>query len=74
VNWGLDFAMSVTFIGMVIPYLKTQQMLVAVLVAGVMSLLAHPLPHQLGLIVAALAGVVAGFSTEKLKLKGVRDE
>jgi 4-azaleucine resistance transporter AzlC len=73
-NWGLDFAMSVTFIGMVIPYLKTQPMLVAVLVAGVTSLFAHPLPHQLGLIVAALAGVVAGFSTEKLKLKGVRDE
>ncbi|HAJ58820.1 MAG TPA: branched-chain amino acid ABC transporter permease [Cyanobacteria bacterium UBA8543] len=68
-NWGLDFAMSVTFIGMVIPYLKTQPMLVTVLVAGVISVLAHPLPYQLALIVAALAGVVAGLSAEKLQTK-----
>jgi 4-azaleucine resistance transporter AzlC len=73
-NWGLDFAMSVTFIGMVIPYIKTQSMLVTVLVAGVVSLLAHSLPHQLGLIVAALAGAITGFSIEKLQIKGTCDE
>jgi hypothetical protein len=45
-------------------------MLETVLVAGVVSLLAHSLPHQLGLIVAALAGAIAGFSIEKLQIKG----
>lgn len=63
-SWGLDFAMSVTFIGMVIPYVKTSPMLVAVLFAGVMSILAHGLPHQLGLIVAAMTGIAAGVLVE----------
>lgn len=68
-HWGLDFAMSATFIGMVIPYLINQPMIVAVLVAGVVSILAHGLPHQLGLMVAAIAGIVAGVITEKFIVK-----
>jgi 4-azaleucine resistance transporter AzlC len=63
-NWGLDFAMSATFIGMVIPYLTNQPMVVTVVVAGLVSLLAHSLPHQLGLMVAAIAGIAAGAWTE----------
>lgn len=69
-SWGLDFAMSVTFIGMVIPYLINQPMIVAVLVAGITALLAHGLPHQLGLMVATLAGIVAGVLWERWQ-KGV---
>lgn len=64
-EWGLDFAMTVTFIGMTIPYLKTRPMWMATAIAGCMSLLTHGLPHQLGLIVAAIAGVVAGVWAEK---------
>ncbi len=64
--WGLDFAMPVTFIGMVIPYLKNRPMWAAVVVAGGVALLAYPLPHKLGLIVAALAGILAGVIAEKL--------
>jgi 4-azaleucine resistance transporter AzlC len=69
-SWGLDFAMSVTFIGMIIPYLINLPMLVAVFVAGVSSLFTHSLPHQLGLMVAALLGITAGVLCEKLNLKG----
>lgn len=68
-NWGLDFAMSVTFIGMVIPYVTNVPMVATVLFAGIMSLLAHRLPHQSGLIVAALAGVIAGVVCEQFKLR-----
>lgn len=64
--WGLDFAMPVTFIGMVIPYLKTRPMALATIVAGAVALLAHPLPHNLGLIVASLAGIGAGMFFETL--------
>lgn len=64
-NWGLDFAMSVTFIGMVIPYLKTKPMYCSVIVAGIVALLAHGLPHQLGLMVAAIAGIAAGIVSER---------
>lgn len=66
-SWGLDFAMSVTFIGMVIPYLKNRSMLIAVVVSGVMALLTQNLPHQSGLIVAAMAGIIAGMLSKKTK-------
>lgn len=65
-EWGLDFAMSVTFIGIVIPYLKTRPMLVAIIAAGLAAVIANPLPHKLGLIVAAVIGIAAGVYTEKL--------
>ncbi|HEY9644446.1 MAG TPA: AzlC family ABC transporter permease [Coleofasciculaceae cyanobacterium] len=63
--WGLDFAMSATFIGMVIPYVQNKPMLATVVIAGGVALLAHGLPHQLGLMVAAIAGITAGMLTEK---------
>jgi 4-azaleucine resistance transporter AzlC len=66
-NWGLDFAMSVTFIGMMIPYLVSRPMVVTVVVSGIVALLTVEMPHKLGLIVAAIAGVIAGFSCEQLQ-------
>jgi 4-azaleucine resistance transporter AzlC len=63
--WGLDFAMPVTFIGMTLPYLKNRPMVATALVAGVASLLAWSMPHKLGLIVAAMAGIAAGLLVEK---------
>ena len=63
---GLDFAMPVTFIGMVIPYLKNRPMWATTIVAGLVALVAYPLPHKLGLILAALAGIVAGVIVEAL--------
>jgi len=68
-TWGLDFAMSVTFIGMIIPYLKSRPMWVAVLLAGVTALLAQPLPHKLGLMVATLAGISGGLIFELVQRK-----
>jgi 4-azaleucine resistance transporter AzlC len=65
-NWGLDFAMSVTIIGMLVPYLKNKPMFVAGAIAGVISLFCHSLPHNLGLIVAAIAGIAAGIYGEKI--------
>lgn len=62
--WGLDFAMPVTFIGMMIPYLQSRPMAASVGVAGIVALLVYPLPHNLGLIIAALAGIVAGVLLE----------
>lgn len=62
--WGLDFAMVATFIGMTIPYLTNRPMVTAVIVAGVTALVARTLPHQLGLMVAAIAGISAGMAIE----------
>jgi 4-azaleucine resistance transporter AzlC len=63
---GLDFAMSVTFLGMLAPTIKTRPILAAVLVASATALLTYSLPNQLYLIVAALAGIVAGLIAENL--------
>jgi 4-azaleucine resistance transporter AzlC len=63
-DWGLDFAMVVTFIGMTIPYLVTRPMVATVVVAGITALLARSLPHQLGLMVAAIAGITTGLVLE----------
>lgn len=64
-SWGLDFALIVTFIGMVTPGLRSRPTAVSALVAGIAAILFAGLPNQLGLIVAALTGVVAGMLAER---------
>ena len=64
--WGMDVAMIVTFIGMTIPYIRIKPMVVTVLVAGTVSVLTWQMPYKLGLIIAAILGVLAGISTEKI--------
>ncbi|EDX87135.1 AzlC protein [Synechococcus sp. PCC 7335] len=65
-DWGSDFAMSVTFIGMIVPYVKNKPMSIAVGIAGVTALLGYGLPHKLGLMVAAITGISAGMLCEKM--------
>jgi 4-azaleucine resistance transporter AzlC len=64
-NWGLDVAMPVTFIGMIIPFVKTIPMVVCVLTAGAASLLTLSLPYKLGIIVSAFVGIAAGIAAER---------
>lgn len=63
-GWGLDFAMTVTFIGIVIPLIRTRPMLVSVVVSGACALLTYDMPNKLGLIVAAVAGIMSGVIAE----------
>ncbi len=65
-RWGLDFAMPATFIGIVIPYLISKPMWAAVITSGTVSIIAAGLPHKLGLMLAALTGVMVGMACEKL--------
>jgi 4-azaleucine resistance transporter AzlC len=73
-TWGLDFALPITFIGMVIPYLKDRPMVAAVIVSGVAAVLTYPMPNKLGLMVAALAGIAAGIALETLSTGQVAGE
>lgn len=68
-GWGLDFAMVAAFIGMTIPYLKDTPTYTAVLAAGLSALAFHGLPHQLGLITAAIIGMLVGYAVETLQLR-----
>lgn len=64
-SWGLDFALVVTFIGMLVPMIKGRPTLAAVLVAGAAALLGNGLPNQSGLLLAALLGIAAGVAAER---------
>ena len=66
-DWPLDFALPLTFIAMVVPVLKNRPMIAAALSAGIVSLLAYSLPFKLGLILAALTGIVVGTVLEGRK-------
>lgn len=61
---GLEFAMVVTFIGIVVPMVKTRPMLLCAIVAGIVSVLGKGIPNNGGLMLAALAGIVAGVMLE----------
>jgi 4-azaleucine resistance transporter AzlC len=69
-SWGLDFAMPATFIGMVLPYLRSKPMWFAVGVSGLTAILTNSLPHKIGLMIAALAGVAAGIYIENILNNG----
>ena len=64
-SWSLDFALPLTFIAMVMPVLKNRPSILAALSAGMVALLAYSLPYKLGLILAALIGIVVGTILEK---------
>jgi 4-azaleucine resistance transporter AzlC len=66
-QWGLDFAMAVTFIGIVVPLVRSLPMVVCAVVAGTAAVLLKSLPSNLGLLAAALAGIVAGLIAEALR-------
>jgi len=59
-EWPLDFALPLTFIAMVVPILKNRPMIASALSAGAVALLAHNLPFRLGIILAALTGILVG--------------
>ena len=67
--WSLDFAVTLTFIGLLVPAVRTRADLAAGIVATAVALLAAGLPYRLALVVAAVAGIAAGLFVEK---KGAR--
>jgi|SRR5579884_167147 len=62
--WSLDFAAPLTFIALVVPLLADRASVAAAAVAGAVSVLALHAPLRLGLVAAAVAGVLAGLLLE----------
>ena len=62
--WGLDFAMTATFIGILAPLVKSRPMLACALAAAAASLATASLPNRLGLLIGGLAGIAAGLIIE----------
>lgn len=72
--WGLDFAMIATFVGIVVPMLRNRPQIAAALVAAVTALIFHDLPYKLGLMAAALAGIVVGVALERYQRSPLQQE
>ena len=64
-SWGLDFTLALTFIAMVIPILKDRPNVAAALSAGIVAVIANPLPYKTGLMLAAITGIAVGLILEK---------
>lgn len=79
-EWGLEFAMVATFIGIITPYLQSNQFKsvapywVALFGASFTSLVLNGLPNNLGLLFAALVGVGMGFFATKHTSKSTINE
>ncbi len=63
-NWSLDFTLALTFIALVVPSLKDPASLAAALIAGIVAILGHAWPYKLGLLLAALTGILAAVAYE----------
>ncbi|MCM2289374.1 MAG: AzlC family ABC transporter permease [Sulfuritalea sp.] len=57
---GLDFALPLTFIAIVVPMVDSRALLLAALTAGAVAVALAALPYKLGLFIAALTGLAAG--------------
>ncbi len=64
-SWSLDFALAVTFIGLVVPALRDRPQIGAAVAAGVVAVLTFNWPYKTGLMAAALAGIVVGLLLER---------
>jgi len=64
-SWSLDFTLALTFIALVVPALKDRPSLGAAVTAGAIAVATASFPYRLGILVAALVGILTGLWLEK---------
>ncbi len=64
-SWGLDFAFPLSFMALLFAALKDRPTVIAALVGGISAVIFNGLPYNLGLILAATLGILAGIFAEK---------
>jgi 4-azaleucine resistance transporter AzlC len=63
-SWSLDFTLALTFIALVMPALKDRAELAAAAAAGLVAVISFAWPYKLGLVTAALVGILVGLLVE----------
>lgn len=63
-SWSLDFVVTLSFLVLLVPAVRTRADIAAAVVAGAVALVAAGLPYRLSLVVASLAGIAAGVAVE----------
>ncbi|WP_163932455.1 AzlC family ABC transporter permease [Paraferrimonas sp. SM1919] len=69
-HFGFEFAVAATFIALVVPMVKDKPMVLAVTVSAAVALVYDYLSIANGLIVATFSGMLAGFISSEIQLKG----
>jgi predicted branched-subunit amino acid permease len=64
-EWQLGFAGTLAILCILVPLVINSAALCGVLVAGIVSVLAHGLPYKLGLLVAVLVGMFTAIAIEE---------
>lgn len=64
-SWNLDFALPLTFMALALPAITDRASAAATTTAGVLAVVAAGAPLKLGLIIAALVGIIAGLIMER---------
>ena len=65
-SWSLDFAIPLVFLALLVPALRDRPSVVAALVGGAVALAANDISYNLGLLIGALSGIVAGVIAERV--------
>ena len=72
-SWGLDFAFPLSFMALMFAALTDRPTALAAVVGGMVAVLAHGLPYNLGLILAALLGIGVGVYAENVSGKQMQE-
>lgn len=72
-SWGFDFAFPLSFMALMFAALKDRPTIIAALVGGLTAVLAKGLPYNLGLVLAALFGILAGYLAETVRMARVQE-
>lgn len=63
-SWSLDFAIPLVFLALLVPAIRNPACLCAATVGGAVAVLAADMPYNLGLVIAALCGILSGLLVE----------
>ena len=66
-EWQLEFAGTLAILCILVPLIINSAALCGVLVASIVSVLAHGLPYKLGLLVAVLVGMFTAIAVEETR-------
>lgn len=69
-HWSLEFMATIALLVLLVPIARQRPMLVAALSSGATAVVLRGMPLRLGLIVAIVVGIVAGFAAEHWHSKG----
>jgi 4-azaleucine resistance transporter AzlC len=64
----LEFIIPLVFLALLFPTIADTPTSVAAIVGAFVAILAHPIPYDVGLISAAITGVIAGVLTERMDI------